>query len=340
MRKVDQMKPSTQKSFWIGFDLGGTKMMAVVYDHSFKSLAMVRVKTRASEGPDAVLQRMKETIHEAMEEAKISSRALKGIGVGCPGPLDLNRGVVLNAPNLGWKRVPLRAILEREFKCRAVVANDVDAGVYAEYRFGAARGARCVVGIFPGTGIGGGCVYEGKLLRGRIGSCMEVGHIVVDPNGPICGCGRRGCLEAVASRLAIAAEAAVAASRGQAPHLLKDAGTDVSAIRSGALARAIRAGDRVIEEIVRRAAALLGLAVASVVNLLAPDIVVLGGGLVEAMPALFISEVTAAAKAQVMPAFARSFRVAAARLSDAATALGAAALAEAGEPQKSGKQAS
>lgn len=302
--------------------------MAVVYDHAFKSLATVRVKTRASEGPDAVLQRMKQTIQDALEEANVASRALKGIGVGCPGPLDLNRGVVLSAPNLGWTRVPLSAILERQFKCRAVLANDVDAGVYAEYRFGAARGARCVVGIFPGTGIGGGCVYEGRLLRGRVGSCMEVGHIVVDPNGPLCGCGRRGCLEAVASRLAIAAEAAVAANRGEAPHLLKDAGTDVAAIRSGALARSIRAGDRVIEEIVRRAAGRLGLAVASVVNLLAPDIVVLGGGLVEAMPALFIGEVTAAAKAQVMPVFARSFRVVAARLGDAATALGAAALAE------------
>jgi glucokinase len=317
----------TGNSCWIGFDLGGTKMMAVVYDAAFRARASTRVKTKASEGPNMVLDRMLKTMHAALDEAGVGAGQLAGIGVGCPGPLDLDRGVVLSAPNLGWENMALKKTLEKEFGCPAVLANDVDAGVYAEYRFGAARGARCVVGVFPGTGVGGGCVYEGKLLRGRIGSCMEIGHIMVEPDGRLCGCGRRGCLETVASRLAIAAEAAMAACRGEAPHLMKEAGADVSAIRSGALARAIKAGDRVVEDIVRRAARKLGLALAGVVNLLAPDVVVLGGGLVEAMPQLFLKEVGSAMKAQAMPAFAAQTRLVAAQLGDDATALGSAALA-------------
>lgn len=312
---------------WVGFDLGGTKMMAVVYDKRFRRRASVRVKTKAAEGPTAVLGRMLDTIHAALNEAGIEAKQLGGIGVGCPGPLDLDRGVVLSAPNLGWKNLALKKRLEKEFGCLAVLANDVDAGVYAEYRFGSARGARCAVGVFPGTGVGGGCVYEGKLLRGRVGSCMEIGHIMVEPEGRLCGCGRRGCLETVASRLAIAAEAAMAACRGEAPHLMEETGADVAAIRSGALARAIKAGDRAVEEIVRRAAKKLGLALAGVINLLAPDVVVLGGGLVEAMPQLFLGEVADSAKAQAMPAFAGQVRFVAAQLGDDATAMGAAALA-------------
>ncbi len=176
---------------------------------------------------------------------------LRGIGLGSAGPLDLDEGIILDAPNLGWKDVKIKSILEKEFGCPAVVLNDVDAGVYGEYRFGAARSSRCAVGVFPGTGIGGGCVYDGKILRGKTNSCMEIGHIQVVPDGPRCGCGLQGCLEAVASRLAISAAAAQAAYRGQAPHLLDIAGTSLDEIRSGALADAIAAGDTVVESIVR-----------------------------------------------------------------------------------------
>src|SRR5690606_17536070 len=139
------------------------------------------------------------------------------------------------------------------------------------------RGARTVVGVFPGTGIGAGCVYDGRILAGAAISCMEIGHMQVVRGGKLCGCGRRGCLETEASRLAIAAEAAKAAYRGQAPNLMKLAGTDLSDIRSGTLAEAIKQGDKIIEQIVVDAAGWIGDAVASVVHLIAPDTVVLGG---------------------------------------------------------------
>jgi glucokinase len=218
--------------------------------------------------------------------------------------------------------------LESEFGVPVAVTNDVDAGVYGEYRFGAGRSAHTVLGIFPGTGIGGGCVLAGEIVRGSRSSCMEIGHIQVTRDGRLCGCGLRGCLETEASRLAIAAEVAAAAYRGETSKLQLEAGTDVAKIRSGMLADAIQAGDRVVESIVSKAAERLGTAVASIVHLLGPDVVVLGGGLVEAMPELFVRSVRQAANANVMASFVDSFRVEVAQLGDDATILGTAAWAQ------------
>lgn len=320
------MARASKNRYWIGFDLGGTKMMAAVFDKNFNIIATRRKKTKDGKGARSGIKRIGETIEEALQTAHVDHRKLGGIGVGCPGVLDLDRGVVLQAPNLGWRNVPLKKELEREFGCRALIANDVDAGTYGEYRFGAGKGARCVLGVFPGTGIGGACIYNGQLIRGRVNSCMEIGHIHMQPKGRLCGCGRRGCLETVASRLAISAEAAEAAYRGQTPHLMELAGTDLASIRSGALAAAIREGDAAVEAIVRHAAKDLGIAVASVVNLLAPDVVVLGGGLMEAMPGLYLKEIRAAIKRQAMKPFTQHLKVVPAKLADEAGVLGAAAL--------------
>jgi glucokinase len=303
-------------------------MMAAVFDAKFRTLARKRKRTKGHEGEEVGIGRIVQTVRGALEEAQLTPEQLTGIGVGCPGPVDLEKGVIREAVNLGWKNVPLRKILENEFQCAVEVLNDVDAGVYGENRFGAAEGARTVVGVFPGTGIGGGCVYDGSILRGKRISCMEVGHMRVRPDGRLCGCGQRGCLETEASRLAIAAEAAKAAYRGEAPNLLRLAGTNLSDIRSSTIADAIKAGDSVVETIVKDAASAIGEAVASLVHLIAPDVVVLGGGLVEAMPELFLRAVRERAVKSVMPSYADTFNVVAAKLGDDANVLGAAAWVE------------
>src|SRR5262245_8538638 len=313
---------------WVGFDLGGTKMMAAAFNADFRLVGRRRRKTKGAEGARAGLERIIETIRDALEEGQLAGQKLAGIGVGCPGQIDLEKGVVIDAANLGWRNFQIREALEEEFKCPVTVLNDVDAGVYGEYRFGAGKGSRCLVGVFPGTGIGGGCVYEGKVLRGKNVSCFEIGHVQVDPNGRLCGCGRTGCLETEASRLAIAAACAMAAYRGEAPHLLAAAGTDLANIRSGVLAEAIQAGDNVVEKIIKRAARLIGWAIGDVVNLLAPDFVVLGGGLVEAMPELIVKEVEQAARDRAAPPFSKIFKVAPAKLGDDAVVRGAAAWAQ------------
>jgi glucokinase len=322
------MAKSDDTRHWVGFDLGGTKMLATLFDAKFKAIESDRSKTKGHEGAETGVTRIIKSIRKVLKEAGVKEGQLGGIGIGIPGPLDLDQGIIHSTPNLGWTDVRIKDILEKEFECPTVIANDVDAGVYGEYRFGAGRNARTVLGVFPGTGIGGGCVYEGSILRGKTGSCMEIGHVQVAPEGPLCGCGRRGCLEAVASRLAIASRAAAAAYRGQAPHLLDEVGTDVAKIRSGVLAASIAAGDETVESIVREAARQIGRAVAGAVHLLGPDVVVLGGGLVEAMPKLFVTEVSETAKQRVLPSFADSFKVAAASLGDDAGVLGNAAWAQ------------
>ena len=321
-------KKSDAEAYWIGFDLGGTKMLSQIYDHQFNRLAQERERTNGHEGADSGVERIIKLIQKTLKSADIESGKLSGIGIGCPGPLDLDEGIIVEAPNLGWKQIPIRKMLESEFACPVTISNDVDAGMYGEYRFGAAQGARTALGIFPGTGIGGGCVYDGQILRGKTGSCMEVGHVQVVPEGPLCGCGRRGCLEAVASRLAIATAAATAAYRGEAPYLMEYVGTDMSKIRSKALSKSVKAGDTAIEAIISNAAHCIGTGVGDLVNLLSPDCVVLGGGLVEALPNLFVPIVTTAANSRCMPAYVDSFSVVAAKLADDATAMGAAAWCE------------
>lgn len=310
---------------WVGFDLGGTKMMAAVFDDAFQVLGRQRKRTRGNGGQPVGVDAIIETMRQALADAGVEADTVRGIGVGCPGPVDPTRGIVLEASNLGWRQVDLKQPLEAAFGVEAFVVNDVDTGVYAENRFGAARDARTVVGLFPGTGIGGGCVYNGEIIQGANISCMEVGHMYVHGGRNLCGCGQVGCLETVASRLAIAAEVAKADFRSQ---LKKERlGTDLGAIRSRTLAAAIQAGDDTVEQIVRQAAQEIGTALANVIHLLAPDVVVLGGGLVEAMPELFVETVARSARDRVMKSFRNTFQVVTAQLADDATVLGAAAWA-------------
>ncbi|WP_298869282.1 ROK family protein [uncultured Gimesia sp.] len=314
--------------YWAGFDLGGTKMLAKIFDSQYKTLGKKRRKTKGHAGVELGLERMLQTIHLALAEAELKPDQLAGIGVGCPGPLDLKEGVIFEAPNLGWYDVPVRDVLQKEFGCPVVICNDVDAGVYGEYCFGAAKDASSTIGIFPGTGIGGGAVYHGQLIQGNKSSCMEIGHTKVLPDGPECGCGQYGCLEALASRLAISAAAAQAAYRGDAPALRAMAGTDLSDIRSGILASAIEKGDESVMNIILRAAEYIGIAAGNMVHTFSPEIIVLGGGLVEAMPDLLVNSVAEATRKNVMPTFKDSFKVIAAQLKDDSTVMGAAAWAQ------------
>ncbi len=323
---MSKKRKTHQGRVWVGFDLGGTKMLAKVFNSEYQTLGKSKQKTKGHKGMDSGLERMAETIEEALDDAGCKHDQIEAIGVGCPGPINPEIGEIVEAPNLGWKNVPVESYLGESFGCQTIICNDVDAGVYAEYVEGAARGSRCAVGIFPGTGIGAGAVLDGQLLQGKNLSCMELGHIPLFPETS--GDGEDGTtLETECSRLKIASEAARAAYRGLAPNLLSACGTDMSNITSGKLAAAIAAGDHEIENIVHRAAMLLGCGVATVVHLLAPDRFVLGGGLVEAMPEIYVDTVRRSAEARVLPAYRGTFEIVAAELEDDAGVMGAAAWA-------------
>jgi glucokinase len=312
---------------WIGFDLGGTKMLAIAYDSEWNVLGRRRRKTKGREGSDSGINRIGSTIDRLLSENELDGQKIRGIGIGCPGPIDLAKGRILSTPNLGWDDVDVRDFLSKRFDCPVVVLNDVDAGLFGEYKFGAAKGSRCAVGIFPGTGVGGACVYEGKILQGDGISCMEIGHTRISSGSRIGGFELPGTIESEASRLSIAAEAAKAAFRGDAPVLAKNTGTDLADIRSGALAESIDGGDKYVRRLVEEAAESIGIGVVNVIHLLCPDTIVLGGGLVEAMEDLIVGTVTKTARKSVMSVYKDRFKVVAAKLGDDAGVKGAAAWA-------------
>lgn len=312
-------------NYWIGFDLGGTKMLCVVLDQDFQVVARGRKKTKGMYGAEAGLERIAGLIEETISEAGLSKDQIAGIGVGCPGPIDWRRGVVTVAVNLGWHDVPIGDFLAKRFGCRVEVLNDVDAGVYGEYRFGAAKGAYAALGIFPGTGIGGGCVHDGKILRGQRLTVMEIGHIKISSSTRSSGVPMTGTLEAEASRLNIAAECVKLCYRGEAPELAKIVGTDLGSVRSKALAQAVKNGDKAVEEVIRQAAQYVGYAIVNMIYLIGPDVVVLGGGLVEALPEVYLDEVQKITNQMVMPCYADSYTIKTAELGDDAGAVGAAA---------------
>lgn len=305
----------------VGMDIGGTKMMAVVFDKEFQPVGRFRKKSKAKVPPE---EHVVNIIQGAMDDAGVTE--IRGVGMGSPGPLNPDTGVIIDTPNLGWKNFPLAEIVETHFGVPAVVDNDVNMGTYGEWCFGEVQKCRNVLGMFPGTGIGGGIIIDRKLLHGYSGSAGEVGHMTIEVDGPFCGCGKRGCLEALASRIAIAKEAVALAARGDAPYILENCGTDLSKVRSGMLARAIEAGDKQVEQVVKRAAFYVGVGVANLINVLSPEAVVLGGGLVEAMESLYLTEVTRAVKGHAMPFLRKDVRIVAAKLGDDAVAMGAARL--------------
>ena len=308
----------------VGLDLGGTKMYAGLLDSDFKVLAREKMKTRGKEGDEDTFTRMVCLVRKLLEAGGVKPKDVAGIGIGSPGPLNPWTGVIGETANLDLRNFPMRERMQEEFGVPAAVDNDVNMGTYGEFCFGAARDGKDVLGVFPGTGIGGGFIVGGKVYQGASGSAAEFGHIVLDPQGPRCGCGRRGCLEAFASRQAIAAQALLLVSRGEAPALAEEIGGDIRKARSGALARSIKAGDTLVEDVVRHAARRIGFVIGNLINVASPDTVVLGGGMVEAMPKLFLDETRKSARDVAMEALFEYVRFVTAALGDDATMMGAA----------------
>ncbi|MFO7976774.1 MAG: ROK family protein, partial [Candidatus Hydrogenedentota bacterium] len=173
----------------VGVDIGGTKLMVVVYDHTFKEKGRNKRKSKSKKG-EPTEERLTRTIQEALEDAKVTS--VQGIGVGSPGPLNPKTGVIIDTPNLAWKDFPLAEYLKKQFKTPVVVDNDVNVGTYGEYRFGEISDCESVLGVFPGTGIGAGIIIDRKIFYGFSGAAGEFGHMTIQVDGPYCGCGKRG----------------------------------------------------------------------------------------------------------------------------------------------------
>ena len=222
----------------VGIDLGATKMLVGVLKGR-KVLATVKAKTDPAGGEGEFFATIAATVARALADAGLKPSQLAAVGAGCPGVLDYRTDRIVSSANIPFiKDYPLARKLEKLFKVPAAVENDANMGLYGEQQFGAAAGCEHVAGFFLGTGIGGALILDGKLYRGSSGAAGELGHIFVDPLGPGCGCGNRGCLEALAGRLALAGEAAALAARGGAPRLHERGG------RGRAQAQERRSGPR------------------------------------------------------------------------------------------------
>ncbi|MFC5453597.1 ROK family protein [Prosthecobacter fluviatilis] len=321
-------KPSKQLRnvpFWIGFDLGGTKMMASVLDANYNVLGSARKSTNGSDGAAKGRNKIIKAIHEAIAEAGVDPKGLQGIGIGCPGLVNPDKGILIFAPNLGWTNMALRKLLQNQFKCPIAVLNDVDAGTYGEYVLGAGKGARSLLGVFPGTGVGAGFVYNGQIVMGRSISAMELGNLLLPGThigSPVFG---TVTLEDLTSRLALASQAGLACYRGQLPDLDKKTEGSLRNIRSKALANAFRSGEDAAMIMFRNSIRYLGMGVATVVNLLAPDRITLGGGLVEELPDLYMNLLKEEVEHYAIPELARGVKYSLAKLGGQAVTVGAVA---------------
>ncbi len=312
----------------VGVDMGGTKILSAVIDSEGNILSTAKVPTKADKGPSIVIDRIAASIQRAIDKSGVPAASIQSVGIGAPGPLDPATGVVIFAPNLRWKNVRLKEELEARVNIPTFVDNDVNVGTLGEHVFGAGKDFQNVVGIFVGTGIGGGIILQGELFHGASKTAGEIGHIIVKAGGPRCGCGTRGCLEALASRTAMAKQFQKAILKNGKKSVLSElTDGDLRTVRSGVLAKAIRANDKLTLKVIKRATKYLGIGIGSIVNFLNPEMIILGGGVVEALDDTFLDSIRAAAKKYALPNTLDGVQIVPAKLGDNAGILGAAALA-------------
>ncbi len=271
----------------IGVDLGGTKILTALVDGAGRVVQRHRVPTPRG-GPAAVVEAIAGTVDAVLQGTAVHRPQTTGIGVGSPGPLDPRTGIVLEPPNLpGWHDVPLARMLSDRLGMITHIEHDANAAALAEWWIGAGRGVRDLVYVTISTGIGGGIILGDALLQGHSGTAGEIGHTTIDVDGPRCGCGRPGHLEAMASGPAIARMAAEASGTGQRTVVLAMAGGDPSRITAKMVEEAARQGDVVARAVLARAGFYIGVGVANLLNLLNPRRVIIGGGVSKAGELLF-----------------------------------------------------
>jgi glucokinase len=323
--------PDDGKDYLLGVDLGGTKILAGVFDAKFDLKGTAKLSTKADRGVEAVIDRIARCINEAVDECDLSLKQLRGVGIGAPGAVDSDSGRVIFAPNLpGWKDIPLKKELEKRLGVPVFAGNDCNVCTLGTFDREYKAKPKTLVGVFIGTGIGGGLVINGDLYVGHNLTAGEIGHMVIEVNGPKCGCGNRGCLEALASRSAIFRKILSAVKDGQKTILTDMLGNDLADMRSGDLRKAIRKGDKFVEKIVEEAAEYAGIGVANLINILNPEIVVVGGGVIEALENEVMPALLKAVKEHVMPGTMDGIKIEASKLGDHAGITGAAVLARRG----------
>ena len=312
--------------FSICLDIGGTKILGAIFDEQGSIVFRLKKKTKAKDGIQNIEDTIVSVVDDLLTGFGITLEDVDAIAAGAPGVINQDTGVVLFSPNLPWENYEIERILEARFNVPFYIGNDVNIGVYGEWKYGAAKGLTNVVGLFIGTGMGGGLILEGKLYTGYNFKGAEMGHMILNTEGPRCNCGQRGCLEAFSSKTGMTDYIRQQVKRGRST-LMEDAITE-GVFKSKAMKTAYEADDDVMIEAIDRACHYLAVASGSLVNIFSPEMIVYGGGVMEALGDVFLEKIVDQVDAYCMPSIRNSVRFAKAELNDDSILYGALALIE------------
>jgi glucokinase len=322
------MAEGSKPEFLVGVDLGGTKILSGVFKNSLECISTTKLSTKSQRGVTAVIDRVARCVRDAVDEADLTLKQVAGVGIGAPGAVDFDSGTVIFAPNMeGWKDIALKKELEKELGVPVFVENDCNISALGVHVAELKGKPKHMLGIFVGTGIGGGLIINGNLYSGFNHTAGEVGHMVLEIDGPKCGCGNKGCFEALASRTAIFQRIKAGIKDGQKTILTDMLGDNLDDLRSGDLRKAIRKGDKFVDKILEEASEYIGIATANLINILNPEVVVLGGGVMEALEDEMMSVIIETAKDYAMPGTMKGVEIVASKLGDNAGITGGAVLA-------------
>jgi len=292
-----------------------------------KCLGRAKISTKPQRGSEEVIERISRCVLDAIDECDLGPKQIRGVGVGAPGAVSPEDGRVIFAPNLEWEDLGLKKALEKQLDLPVFLENDCNICTLGVFEAELAAKPRNLVGIFLGTGIGAGLILDGKLFSGFNRTAGEIGHMVLEVGGPKCSCGNRGCFEALASRRAIFRNIQTAVKSGQKTVLTEMLGDDLEDLRSGDLRKAIQRGDKFVERIIEEAAEYTGIAVANVINLLNPEVIVLGGGVIERLEDEMMAIIIETAFDYALPGTGKGIQIVASKLGDDAGITGGAVLA-------------
>src|SRR5580704_9310204 len=299
---------AAKTDYFVGVDLGGTKILAGVFDDKLNCLGRTKMSTKSERGAEEVIERIGRCARDVVDECDYDFKQVRAVGIGAPGAVDPETGRVIFAPNLQWQDVPLKKLIEKQLGVTVAVENDCNSATLGVFEKELQSKPRYMVGIFIGTGIGGGFIIDGKLYPGASGTAAEVGHMVIQVGGPKCNCGNRGCFEALASRTAIFRTINSAIKDGQKTLLTELLGPDLTDLRSGDLSKAIRKGDKLVD-------------------ILNPQTVVLGGGVIDALGDEMMAIIVETAEDYILSGTNKGVEIVASKAGDDAGIIGGAVLA-------------
>jgi glucokinase len=315
------------KKYDICLDIGGTKVLGAIFDENKKIIYRLKKKTKeGGESTENVEEVILRVVKEMIDKSGIKKSEIRAIAAGAPGVINQGEGIVLFSPNLPWKNYDIRAAVEKAFGIPFYIGNDVNIGVLGEYHYGAAKGYHNVVGFFVGTGMGGGLILDDNLYTGNLFKGAELGHMVLDPEGPLCSCGQRGCLEIYSSKRGMTSYMLQQIFRGR--ETMMEGCFENGTFRSKKLKKALQANDAVAVEAVERSCHYLAVATGSMINIFSPDIVVYGGGVIEACGPVFLEKILKEVDRYCMPSIRDTVELKLAALGDDSILYGALSLIE------------